>query len=186
MNLQELVDQAGGKVQLKIIESDRYDRKVAEVFTVLESGEQKLLQEKQLQAGLAMVYRQYLSNCPSKDVLLNVEEVAKQNRVGVWSDPSTVPPWEYRKVQIQQDTVNTNRAGDSISNDLEPDPGPTTESGNRSVSYANISLANRGKASERVMRGKIVQIYLKRGLSYANYRTETLILSLQPCLTRLR
>ncbi len=89
-----------------------------------------------------MVYHQYLSNCPSKDVFLNVEEVAKQNRVGVWSDPSTVPPWEYRKVQRQQDTVDTNSAGDSISNDLKSDPDLTTASSNRAVSYANISLAN--------------------------------------------
>ena len=54
-----------------------------------------------------------------------------------------------------------------------------------SLEWYDQSL-NWGKASERVMRGKIVQIYLKRGLSYANCRTETLILSLQPCLTRLR
>lgn len=98
-NLQRLIDDAHSEVQLSIVDSDRYGRKVAEVFTVLGDGSEKLLQEEQLKAGLAMVHHQYASNCPNKDTFFKAEEIAKQKHAGVWSDPSTVPPWDYRKAQ---------------------------------------------------------------------------------------
>jgi endonuclease YncB( thermonuclease family) len=70
-------------VQLSIIESDRYKRQVAEVFTILGNGEEKLLQEEQLKSGMALVYHQYISSCPNGDSILKAEEIARKNRVGV-------------------------------------------------------------------------------------------------------
>lgn len=98
-NLQRLIDEAHGEVQLSIVDSDRYGRKVAEVFTVLGDGSEKFLQEEQVKTGFALAYPQYLSSCPNKDSILKAEEIAKRNRFGVWSDPNTVPPWEFRKQQ---------------------------------------------------------------------------------------
>lgn len=123
MHLQQLINQAGSEVQLSIIESDRYGRQVAEVSIVLENGEEKLLQEEQLKAGLAMVYDQYLLRCPNSKAFLEAEDIAKQNSVGVWSDPGTVPPWEYRSAQRQEgnDDTTTN----SSEEELTPQPSPS-------------------------------------------------------------
>lgn len=99
VNLQRLIDEAGGKVQIVVVGNDRYDRKVAEVFTVLGNGIEKFLQEEQTLAGLSLAYRDYLSDCPNANSILKAEEIAKENRAGVWSDSNTVPPWEYRRQQ---------------------------------------------------------------------------------------
>lgn len=98
-NLQRLIDEANGQVQLSIVDSDRYGRQVAEVFTVLGNGKEKFLQEEQLKAGLGMAYKQYLSGCPNKDAILSAQEEARRNKVGVWSSPNSIPPWEFRKAQ---------------------------------------------------------------------------------------
>lgn len=100
-NLERLISEARGKVQLSIIESDRYGRKVAEVFTVLDNGGERFLNEEQVKAGLAFAYHQYLSNCINRDSILAAEEIAKKGRVGVWSDPNPLPPWEFRRALRQ-------------------------------------------------------------------------------------
>lgn len=46
----------------------------------------------QIKRGMAWVYRQYLHD----QSLLQVEEEARQAKVGLWSDPNPMPPWEYR------------------------------------------------------------------------------------------
>ena len=48
-----------------------------------------------------MVYRSYVGKCPNKIPFENAEEIAKNKRLGVWGDSSTVPPWEFRKRQRQ-------------------------------------------------------------------------------------
>lgn len=48
--------------------------------------------EEMIAAGMAWVYMQY-----SKDAhLIELEGKAKANSRGLWSDPSPVPPWEFR------------------------------------------------------------------------------------------
>jgi endonuclease YncB( thermonuclease family) len=78
-------------VQLKIVDTDRYGRQVAEVYT---NGE--LVQLKQLQAGTVFVFDRYLKNCGNPAALQAAEAQAKQSRIGVWADPNTLKPWEYR------------------------------------------------------------------------------------------
>lgn len=99
-NLQRLINQAGGRVLLSVVDTDRYGRRVAEVFTVLGNGEEKLLQEEQLKSGLAYVYERYLSNCLSTDAVRSAEAIARANHAGVWSG-NYVKPWEWRKRQRQ-------------------------------------------------------------------------------------
>jgi micrococcal nuclease len=99
-NLQRLVNEVGGKVSVVSVESDRYGRMVAEVFSS-KNGVEKSLNEEQLSSGLAMVYRSYVKKCPNAIALGKAEEIAKNKRLGVWGDSSTVPPWEFRKRQRQ-------------------------------------------------------------------------------------
>lgn len=92
-NLQSLISQGGGQVQLQVTDTDQYGRKVAEVFA---AG--KLLQVEQAQAGLAYVYHRYLNNCPDAQMVESAEAIAKQNKVGVWSG-NYEKPWDYRRFQ---------------------------------------------------------------------------------------
>jgi micrococcal nuclease len=47
----------------------------------------------QVRQGMAWVYRQY-----SKDAaLLKIEAEAREQKRGLWRDPTRVPPWEWRK-----------------------------------------------------------------------------------------
>ena len=48
--------------------------------------------EEQVAAGMAWVYRQYSND----EHLIEIEAKAKANRRGLWSDPSPIPPWNFR------------------------------------------------------------------------------------------
>lgn len=88
--LKGLIAQAGDRVSLKVVDTDRYGRKVAEVFT---GG--KLVQLEQVKAGMVYVYSKYLSNCPDAAVIQQAEAIAQQQRVGVWAG-NYEKPWEFR------------------------------------------------------------------------------------------
>jgi micrococcal nuclease len=90
--VQQLIDQKGDRVALKITDSDRYGRQIAEVR--LADG--TLIQEVLAREGLALVYRPYLKNCPSATAVEQAEAKAKSQRTGVWSDARFVEPWQYR------------------------------------------------------------------------------------------
>ncbi|MCW5319010.1 thermonuclease family protein [Nostoc sp. KVJ3] len=99
-NLQRLVNEVEGTVSVTEIESDRYGRTVAEVFSS-KNGMEKSLNEEQLSSGNAYLYRQYADKCPNKIAFGNAERIAQSKKLGVWRDSSTVPPWEFRKRQRQ-------------------------------------------------------------------------------------
>ncbi|OCR02760.1 nuclease [Oscillatoriales cyanobacterium USR001] len=90
---QQLVKNGGDRVILTVTDSDRYGRKVSEVR--LPNG--TFIQEVLLREGLAMVYRPYLKNCPSADIVQPAEAEAKKNRRGIWGDAKFVPAWEFRR-----------------------------------------------------------------------------------------
>jgi len=78
-------------VSVKVKETDRYGRLVAEVF--LEDG--RSLNRELVKAGLAWWYRQY-----SKDETLGeLETAARENRVGLWQDKAPMAPWAFRRLK---------------------------------------------------------------------------------------
>lgn len=91
--LKSLIVQNGDRVALKIVDTDRYGRKVAEVF-----AGSKFLQAEQVKGGMAYVYEQYLSNCPDAAAVKQAQDLAKRSRVGVWGGNYT-KPWDYRKTK---------------------------------------------------------------------------------------
>uniref|UniRef100_A0A0C1RKT7 TNase-like domain-containing protein n=1 Tax=Tolypothrix bouteillei VB521301 TaxID=1479485 RepID=A0A0C1RKT7_9CYAN len=95
--LKKLVEKTDNIVMVSPVTTDRYNRTVAEVFISLNNDSEQFIQEEMVKAGMARAYPQYISSCPNKNVILQAEEIAKQNRIGVWSDPNSIPPWEWRR-----------------------------------------------------------------------------------------
>ena len=161
-NLQKLIDEAQGKVSISIVDTDRYGRKVAEVFTVLGRNQEKFLQEEQVKSGLAYHYAAYSANCPNQSSIIKAEEIAQSTKSGVWGG-SYEKPWDYRKAQRNPQAVNTiitEKPGDyreaqrnpqAVNTDITSDSdkdnanhnsSPAPDNQDKAISYANISLAN--------------------------------------------
>jgi endonuclease YncB( thermonuclease family) len=75
------------RVEVKPVTQVRYGRTVAWVYV-----DGKNLCEELIKAGLAWHYKKYSSDRN----LSELEIQARNKRVGLWSDPKAVPPWEYR------------------------------------------------------------------------------------------
>ena len=75
-------------VTYKIVTIDRYGRSVAKVFY---SG--KYLSEEIIKNGFGWHYKKY-SNSKKLAVL---EELAQENRKGLWVDNRAIAPWNWRK-----------------------------------------------------------------------------------------
>ena len=79
----------GNIVAVDVVDEDRYGRAIGSV-TLPDGGR---LDEIMIREGLAWWYRQY-----SKDERLGaLEAEARTARRGLWSEPSPVPPWEWRR-----------------------------------------------------------------------------------------
>lgn len=81
-------------VNVKVIETDQYGRQVA-IVTV--KNEQTSLNAQLVRQGYAWYYPQY---CRSGDFCKNLkslEHAARKQKLGLWQDPDTTPPWEYRR-----------------------------------------------------------------------------------------
>jgi len=90
--LRSMINEAGGKVKVKVINTDRYGRSVAELWT--KSG---LLQSRMAAAGMAFAYDRYSKDCPNWDAVKSSEKAASDLKVGVWRSPNFERPWDYRK-----------------------------------------------------------------------------------------
>jgi len=78
----------GQSVRAVVKDKDRYGRLVCDIY--LPNGEK--LNEEIVRNGFAWHYKKY-----SKDKkLAGLEIQARNNRLGLWSDPNPIPPWEYR------------------------------------------------------------------------------------------
>ena len=70
-------------------EYDRYGRLLAEV--ILENGEN--LNKELVRNGLAWHFTRYSSD----EEYAQLEIEARNNRIGIWSDPSPTAPWDWRR-----------------------------------------------------------------------------------------
>lgn len=92
--LQDLIQQGDNRVVLTVTDKDRYGRMVSEVRL----RNQTLVQEVLVREGLSLIYRPYLKNCPSAEILQQAEAEAKQAKRGIWKDKKFTEPWEYRRL----------------------------------------------------------------------------------------
>lgn len=88
--LQELAP-VGSAVTLRVVDTDRYGRTVAEV---LRNG--RAVNLTLVRSGAAFAYRQYLAKC-DQSAYLGAEAAAQRERVGVWAVPGGIQrPWDWR------------------------------------------------------------------------------------------
>jgi endonuclease YncB( thermonuclease family) len=85
------------QVIVRPMEQDKYDRTVAEVSVKVGDDEYAHnVNIEMVKAGLAYHYKQYSSNCPSREAIATAEDFAKDKKLGVWSSDYE-KPWEYRR-----------------------------------------------------------------------------------------
>ncbi len=82
----------GNAVEVREIDKDRYGRTVA--IVTLPDGQ--VLNEALVSAGMAWVYRRYCDRQVCSR-WLELEAAAREGRIGLWSLPNPVPPWEFRR-----------------------------------------------------------------------------------------
>ena len=84
-------DQIFGK-QINFIETDtdRYGRTIAKIYY-----DNKYVSAEIIKSGFGWWYYHY-SNDKNLEML---EDEASKNKIGLWSDPNSIPPWEWRKLK---------------------------------------------------------------------------------------
>lgn len=78
------------KVSIIITDEDKHGRVVAKTFT----PDGKECGEELLKAGLAWHYKKY----NSEKKLAELEIEARRKKIGIWSEPNPIAPWEIRKL----------------------------------------------------------------------------------------
>lgn len=86
-SLRSAVD--GQAVRLDIVDVDRYDRKVAEVY----SGDRNI-NLYLVRSGKCYVYRKYAKG---RQDYFEAESHAQAERLGVHKDPNAIKPWDWRR-----------------------------------------------------------------------------------------
>lgn len=78
----------GKTAELKPLTVDRYGRTVARVFCAGVDANAE-----QVRRGLAWVYDRYVTD----HSLYELQEAARAQRLGLWSESGPVPPWDWRR-----------------------------------------------------------------------------------------
>lgn len=81
------------QVQVEVIKLDRYGRSVAKVIS---QGTDCGL--RQIELGLAWHYKAYArdQSFADRQSYATAENLAHEQKLGLWSDPVAIPPWEFR------------------------------------------------------------------------------------------
>ncbi|WP_372714351.1 thermonuclease family protein [Ilyobacter sp.] len=89
----------GKTVDVDVKDTDRYGRKVGTVYY-----DGKDLNLELVKNGYAHWYVQYAKN---DNQLKMAESYARENKLGLWSRPNPVAPWDYRKGNNSSTTAST-------------------------------------------------------------------------------
>ena len=91
--LRSLVGGVGNEVIVMPIEKDRYGRTVAEVFVKNPNSQGEMfVNEELVVAGMAYHYSRYSGSCANQSAVERGEVIAKDKKVGVWSQANLVKP----------------------------------------------------------------------------------------------
>ena len=94
--LRSLLSKDNDRVSIVVTDKDRYGRNIAEIF-VSDGDKEIFVNGEMVRVGLAYEYKRYSGKCPNKDALDTAQKIAEVNKAGVWSNPNSVYPWDYRK-----------------------------------------------------------------------------------------
>lgn len=80
-----------------VVNYDKRDRFGRTVGKIMASGQD--INIEQIRRGLAWHYKKYMNEQPIEDRLsyTQAEELARADKVGLWADVGSLPPWEWRK-----------------------------------------------------------------------------------------
>ena len=81
----------GKKITFYRVGKDRYRRTIAKIFY----DDEKYLSAEIIQAGFGWWYYKASKNFKLKDA----EILAKEKKLGLWSDKNAVAPWDFRKIK---------------------------------------------------------------------------------------
>lgn len=79
----------GKQVHIKIQNKDRWQRAIVWVYT----SDKKDISAEMLKSGMAWHYKKY----DNTEEYAELENEARQNRIGLWQDNEPIPPWNFRK-----------------------------------------------------------------------------------------
>ena len=91
-HLRMLLNQAGNQVKVNAVDTDRYGRTVADLYT-----NDGLIQLQQVKAGWVWANSKYKSDCADWEAIAAAEKDARVARQGIWNSSNPMPPWEWRK-----------------------------------------------------------------------------------------
>ena len=81
----------GKKIIVNSDYKDRYGRDIGDIF-VYNNDEAIYINAKLIKSGHAWVYKSYRKNT----YLMNLENFARENMLGLWKDKFAIEPWEFR------------------------------------------------------------------------------------------
>jgi len=88
----------GSSITVVPVARDQYGRVVGVVFGKDNRGGNVNVNVKLVENGHAVVYQQYLINCPSsRQDLVRAEASAKQRRQNFWNQANPCMPWDFRQ-----------------------------------------------------------------------------------------
>jgi micrococcal nuclease len=97
----------GKDIDLRLHAMDRYGRTVAQVRVDGKDVGLEMVRE-----GMAWVYEHYITEASSEvqESYRKAQEEAKAKRHGLWSDPSSIPPWIFRDLAKahREETIASN------------------------------------------------------------------------------
>ncbi len=121
LRLQQLLP-VGSEIKIYKVDTDRYGRTVGVIFAN-RTGRDFNVNTQMVREGYAVVYEEYLYNCPSsREQLFQVEQEAKANQRVIWSQANACMPWDYRQGQCQTQLSlrPTNRVTNNTNNNCDP------------------------------------------------------------------
>jgi micrococcal nuclease len=100
----------GTLVEMRVVDTDRYGRTVAEIFKDQQSVGLQLVAE-----GYAVVYQDYLGGCaPNQQAYLQAEANAQAHQLNFWSQANPILPWDFRRGVTTQSPGNQPSADSSL------------------------------------------------------------------------
>lgn len=86
----------GKQVEVEWTKHDRYQRIVGKVM--IDGTDANL---EQIKRGMAWFYKRYKNELSPQDRqnYSDSEEIARKNKVGLWADSYSMPPWDFRQMK---------------------------------------------------------------------------------------
>jgi len=97
--LRSLINESQNKIQLKIANTDRYGRTIAELY-YFSNGQWQSVQEAQAKAGTVWAYEKFKRSCPATwNAIATAEQAARNKQLGLWANSRAIAPWDWRQAK---------------------------------------------------------------------------------------